>query len=110
EVEWQQMPLATARKVDLPDSWVQRYEAHNADRRDVLTVATTVADSPAARFLRSGDILLGIDGKLANSFREVERMAQQPSVEVTVWRNGAEVTGRVDTVELDGLGLDRVIS
>jgi S1-C subfamily serine protease len=110
EVEWQELPLATARKVDLPESWVQRYEAHNADRRDVLTVATTVADSPASRFLRSGDILLSIDGELANSFREVERMAQRPSVEVTVLRDGKEVTGTVATVALDGLGLDRVVA
>jgi pro-apoptotic serine protease NMA111 len=110
EVEWAQMPLATARKVSLPEEWVQRYEAHNASKREVLTVSTTVADSPAAEFFRSGDILLGIDGNLANTFREVEAAAQQPTVEVTVFRNGAEVSGRVDTVALDGIGIDRVVS
>ena len=36
EVEWQQMPLATARKVMLPETRVQKYEAHNPDRREVL--------------------------------------------------------------------------
>jgi len=110
EVEWQQMPLATARKVDLPESWVQKYEAHNPDRREVLTVATMVARSPAAEFFKSGDVLLGIDGALANTFREVETAAQKPTVEVTVFRNGEEVTGKVDTVALDGLGIDRVVS
>ncbi len=40
EVEWAQMPLATARKVDLPDSWVTRYEAHNPEKREVLAVST----------------------------------------------------------------------
>jgi S1-C subfamily serine protease len=69
-----------------------------------------VADSPAAKFLRSGDILLSIDGELANSFREVERMAQRPSVKITVLRDGEEVTGTVATVTLDGLGLDRVVA
>ena len=54
EVEWAQMPLATARKVNLPEDWVQRYEAHNPAKREVLTVATTVADSPAARVLPLG--------------------------------------------------------
>jgi len=110
EVEWAQMPLATARKVNLPEDWVQRYEAHNPQRREVLTVATTVAGSPAADFFRSGDILLGLDGRLANTFREVERAAQQPTVEVTVFRDGEEITGRVDTMELDGLGIERVVS
>jgi S1-C subfamily serine protease len=110
EVEWQQMPLATARKVNLPESWVKKYEAHNPERREVLTVATTVAMSPAAEFFRSGDILLGIDGELANTFREVEKAAQETMVDVTVFRDGEEVTGKVATVALDGLGIDRVVS
>jgi pro-apoptotic serine protease NMA111 len=110
EVEWAQMPLATARKVDLPEEWIQRYEAHNPGKREVLTVATTVADSPAAEFFRSGDILLSIDGALVNTFREAERAAQKPVVEVTVLRDGREVTSRVGTVTLDGIGIDRVVS
>jgi S1-C subfamily serine protease len=110
EVEWAPMPLATARKVNLPEEWVKRYEAHNPEKREVLTVSTTVAASPAADFFRSGDILLGIDGQLANTFREVERAVQQPSVEVAVYRDGQEVTGRVGTAVLDGLGIERVVS
>jgi S1-C subfamily serine protease len=110
EVEWAQMPLATARKINLSEDWVQRYEVHNPAKREVLTVATTVADSPAADFFRSGDILLSVDGQLVNTFRQVERASQRPTVEVTVSRDGREVTGRVDTVVLDGLGIERVVS
>src|SRR5688572_30286582 len=110
EVEWAQMPLATARKVDLPEEWVRRYEAYNPAKREVLTVATTVADSPASDFFRSGDILLSIDGQLVNTFRQSERASQRPTVEVVVSRDGREVTGRVDTVVLDGLGIERVVS
>lgn len=110
EVEWAQLPLATARKLDLPEDWVRRYEEHNPARREVLTVATTVADSSASRFFRSGDILLGIDGRLVNTFRQVESATQQSSVEVTVLRNGQEVLGSVATATLDGLGIERVVS
>jgi S1-C subfamily serine protease len=110
EVEWTQLPLATARKVNLSEDWVQRYEAHNPAKREVLTVATTVADSPAAGFFRSGDILLSIDGALVNTFREADRASQRPTVEVIVSRGGREVTGRVATVALDGLGIERVVS
>ena len=110
EVEWSPMPLATARKVDLSEDWVKRYEAHNATKREVLTVATTVADSPAAKFFRAGDILLSIDGQLANTFRQAERASQHPTVEVTVFRDGSEVKGKVDTVTIDGLGIERVVS
>jgi len=110
EVEWAQLPLATARRVDLPEEWIRRYEAHNPARREVLSVAMTVAESSASRFFRSGDILLGIDGALANTFRQVENATQQPTVEVTVLRNGREVTGTVATAALDGLGIERVVS
>jgi S1-C subfamily serine protease len=110
EVEWAQMPLATAGKLDLPDEWVRRYDAHNPQRREVLTVTMTVAGTPAASFFRSGDILLSIDGAPANTFREVERAAQKPAVEVVVFRDGQEVAGTVETVALDGLGIDRVVS
>jgi S1-C subfamily serine protease len=110
EVEWAQMPLATARKVELPEDWVQRYELHNPARREVLAVATTVAGTPASEFFRSGDILLSIDGELANTFRQAERATQRPEVEVTVFRDGREVTQRVATVALDGLGIERVVA
>jgi S1-C subfamily serine protease len=110
EVEWQQTPLATARRLNLPESWVQRYEAHNPQRREVLAVSTVVAGTPAEEIFRSGDILLSIDGKLANTFREVERAAQKPAVEVQFFRDGQELSAIVESVELDGLGIDHVVS
>jgi len=110
EVEWQLMPLASARNFGLPESWVRRYEEHNPQRRQVLAVSSAVADSPAAEFFRSGDILLSVDGKAWNTFREIERASQNASVEITVYRDGTEVSGRVQTVSLDGAGIDRVVS
>ena len=109
EVEWQPMPLATARKLNLPESWASRYEAHNPLRRELLSVASTVAGSPAASVFRSGDILLSIDGMTANTFREVERETQRPSVDIALFREGEEITATVPTVSLDGLGLDRIV-
>jgi S1-C subfamily serine protease len=110
EVEWQLMPLATARKLNLPEDWVRRYEAHNPDRREVLAVTSTVAGSPAAAFFRTGDILLSVDGNVVNTFREAERATQNPTVEIEVFRDGLELTAIVATVALDGLGIDRVVA
>ncbi|HEY7673006.1 MAG TPA: trypsin-like peptidase domain-containing protein [Gammaproteobacteria bacterium] len=109
EVEWEPMPLATARKLNLPESWASRYEAHNPLRRELLSVANTVAGSPAAAVFRSGDILLSIDGMTANTFREVERATQVPEVEVALFREGSEITAMVPTVSLDGIGIDRIV-
>lgn len=110
EVEWRMMPLATARKLALPDSWAERYEAHSPSRRELLAVSSTVGGSPASSFLRSGDILLSIDGKLVSTFRDVERASQRPEVSVTVYRDGRELTQTIATVALDGSGIDRVVS
>lgn len=109
EVEWQLTPLASARKLDLSDDWARRYELHNPDRRQLLSVANTVAGSPAAEAFRVGDLLLSIDGQEVNSFREVERAVQKDSVEVVILRAGREVTETVNTVALDGDGIDRVV-
>jgi pro-apoptotic serine protease NMA111 len=110
EVEWRMMPLATARKLALPDAWAQLYEVHSPRRREVLAVSSTVGGSPASSLLRSGDILLSIDGKPVNTFREVERASQRSEVEVTVYRDGRELMQVIPTVELDGKGVDRIVS
>jgi S1-C subfamily serine protease len=109
EIEWRYMPLATARKFDLPESWVESYESHNQQRRQVLAVASAVGGSPAAEFFRAGDILLSIDGQPLNTFREVELATQRPEIEVTVFRDGRELTELVGTVELSGEGIQRVV-
>jgi S1-C subfamily serine protease len=109
EIEWRYMPLASARKFGLPESWVEAYESHNPRRRQVLSVASAVAGSPAADFFRAGDILLSIDGEPLNTFREVELAVQRPEVEITVFRDGREVSEIIDTVTLSGEGIQRVI-
>ena len=56
-----------------------------------------------------GDLLLAVDGKVVNRFREVERAVQNPNVAVTVWRDGAEKTLQLKTVALNGRDIDRVL-
>jgi S1-C subfamily serine protease len=109
EIEWQPSPLASARKLDLPEEWAMRYDAHNPQLRQILSVDNTVAGSPAARVLRTGDLLLSIDGAEANSFREVERATQKESVEVVFLRDGQEMKETIGTVALDGIGIDRAV-
>jgi pro-apoptotic serine protease NMA111 len=109
EAEFTVDSLAAARDLGLPDDWVRRFEEHNPQRRQVLAIDRLVAGSPAAALLQPGDLLLAIDGKVVNRFREVERAVQTPGVKVTVWRDGAEKTVPMNTVALDGRDLDRVL-
>jgi len=109
EAEFDLQPLASARKLGLPDAWVHRIEEHDPARRQVLGIERPVAGSPAAALLQSGDLLLSIDGRIVTRFREVEHAAQRADVDVTVWRDGAEKTLKVRTVALGGADLDRVL-
>jgi pro-apoptotic serine protease NMA111 len=109
EAEFNVQSLAGARELGLPDEWVKRFEEHNPQRRQVLGVDRLVAGSPAAALLEPGDLVLAIDGKVVNRFREVERAVQNPEVKVSVWRDGAEKTLQMKTVALDGRDVDRVL-
>jgi S1-C subfamily serine protease len=77
EAELQPVPLASARKLGLTDEWVQRLEQHSPERRQVLGVQRLVGGAPATQVLKSGDLILDVDGVVVNRFREVERAVQK---------------------------------
>jgi pro-apoptotic serine protease NMA111 len=109
EAEFDVESLASARKLGLPDEWVRRFESHDPQRRQVLSIDRLVAGSSATTLLEPGDLLLAINGKVVNRFREVERAVQSADVTVTVWRDGAEKTLPMQTVALNGRDIDRVL-
>jgi S1-C subfamily serine protease len=109
EVELLPVPLSGARKLGLSDQWIQKMEQHSPDRRQVLSIARLVGGAPSGKVLRSGDLILDVDGVIVNRFREVEKAVQKPTVRVTVWRDGAEQTVDVPTVALEGGDLDRIL-
>ncbi|NNM61895.1 MAG: PDZ domain-containing protein [Steroidobacteraceae bacterium] len=109
EAEFGVESLADARKLGLTRAWVRRFEAHAERHRQVLSIERLAADSPEARLLEPGDLLLAVDGKVVNRFREVELAVQRPEVTLTMWRNGAAKTLSLPTVPLRGRGIDRVL-
>lgn len=109
ETEWSLLPLASARKLGLPESWLDRLEAHNGKRRQALTVERVAAATDAADELQPGDLLLTVDGVLVTTFREVERAMQKPVVTVEYWRNRELRRAEIRTEVLDGRSADRVV-
>ena len=109
EAEFLPIPLAAASKMGLSRQWIESLEKHDPTRRQALAITRLVAGSPAAKALQPGDLLLAVDGKAVNRFREVERAVQKGQVNATIWRNDQERTVTIDTVALDGKDLDRVL-
>lgn len=109
EVEWTQMPLAAARRLGLSADWAHRIGDHDPERRRLLSVARTVAGTPAAGAFQPGDLLLTIDEEPATRFREVEHRVQKPAVVVEVLRDGQVLRLDVATVVLNGDGVRRAV-
>lgn len=109
EVEFEAVPIATARELGLPAQWVPKFESRNSEHRQVLAVARVAAGSAAAGVLREGDLLLAVNGETLNRFREVERATQAPRVRLTVLRDGVEQALEVDTAPLLGEDIDRIL-
>jgi S1-C subfamily serine protease len=110
EAEFDYLPLFAARKLGLDDEWLAKLEQHDPTGRRALNISRLVAGSPAATDLRTGDMVLAVDGQVVTTYRELERAVQKPTVRVTVWRDGQARDIGIDTVSLHGNGLDRVVS
>jgi pro-apoptotic serine protease NMA111 len=110
EVELSTSPLSSAREFGLTPEWVKKLSQHSPSEREVLTAVRMVGGTPAAKLFQQGDLVLAIDGNVVTRFREVERaVADKLRVKVTVWRARAEQTLDVDTVELPGTDIDRIV-
>lgn len=109
EIELSQLPIATARNFGLPDEWADRMLRHDPERRQVLRIVRTVAGTPAAELLKSGDLVLAVDGATVNRFREVEKSVQRDSVVLTLWRDNEELQVTVATVPMDGRGVRHLV-
>ncbi len=110
EAEFVYAPLFAARKMGVDEEWIARLEKNDPLRRRALSITRLVADTPAAKLLRNGDMVLAIDGKVLTSYRALEEAVQKPKVVVTVWRNNKVQELEVETVALSGQGIDFAVS
>jgi S1-C subfamily serine protease len=110
EAELGYAPLFAARKLGLDEEWLERLEQQNPKNRRALRVSRIVAGSPAATELRNGDMILAIDDQVVTTFSELEKAVQKPQVKVTLWRDKEAHDIQIETVALDGVGIDRAVS
>jgi S1-C subfamily serine protease len=110
EVELGYTPLFAARKLGVNESWLEKLEKHNPDKRRALGITRLVAGAPAEEQLKNGDVILAIDDQVVTTFRELERAVQKPKVNVTVWRGDEALDLEIETVALDGVGIEWAVS
>lgn len=110
EAEFGYTPLFAARKLGVDESWLKRLEKHDPAKRRALSITRLVAGAPAEALLKNGDVILAVDDQVVTTFRELERAVQKPEVNVTVWRDDKELDQKIETVALDGVGIERAVS
>jgi len=103
-VELRPLTLADARDRGLPEPQAKRLEKHDRKARSVLSVLRLTAGHPASDVLRSGDLILEIDGEPVTAFREVERASQRDRIAMRVLRDGELLDLDVPTEAVGGVG------
>jgi S1-C subfamily serine protease len=110
EVEANYVPLFSAAELGLSRDWQLRLEQQDPQRRRVLKVRRVVVGTEAGRWLKSGDLILAVDGQLVTRFRQLERAVQRPRVRLSLWRSGALLELDIATTVLHARGIDSALS
>jgi len=109
EAEWWPMTLSKARDLGLDDKWIKEIE-QTQSKRHILCVRRLVARSDCANKLKTGDVLIAINGKIITTFQDVEReTADKESVELTILRTQQEIKVTVELSRLSGEGTSKVL-
>ncbi|CAI5746512.1 unnamed protein product [Peronospora destructor] len=108
-VDFEHLSLAKARELGLGQALAELLEKGAPDRRTILNVARRWGGTEAQNVLQNGDILVAVDGKIATSFREVERCTQKPEVQLTIVRDGREMHLDVKTLFMERTEINRIV-
>ncbi len=104
---FQYKSLDLAREQGLADEWIAKIAASGVEHRRAISISQVVGT--AANSLKTGDILLDVDGQLPSTLSELEALFQRERVSVLVLRNGQEISVEVTPIEHARQGTDRAL-
>jgi len=111
ETELWPTQLSFARDVGLSEDWIKQFEQQNPQKRQILSIRRIVAKTGASEKLKTGDLIININGKIVTSFREVEEATlSQDTVDLLVLRSQKELQVSVPTTILSGEGTTKVLN
>ncbi len=102
--------ISDASQLGLPKPWLQQFNDLPADYRKVLYIEQIVPSTQAFEKLKTGDILLAINGELVSDLFQAELNSQKPELEITVLRGGNVIELVLQPSQLSARGTQRVIS
>ena len=109
ELELNYIPLFAARKLGLSDDWISKFESQKETKQRILVVKNVIAGSPMSNEIKSGDMILTINGDLVESYRDFELAIQEKHPRLEVWRDKEKIEVLASTSELNGNSIDQAI-
>ena len=109
EVEWGLVSFVAARRLGIPEEWLNRIAEKNPDNHQILAVNNTWKGTDAEDKLLSGDILLAVNDEIITDFRSVEMAAQSPTVKLTIARSGEVKELEIETAALSIKGTEKLL-
>ena len=109
ELELNYIPLFVARKLGLSNYWISRFESQKETKQRILVVKNVIAGSPMTNEIKSGDIILTINGSLIESYRDFEVAIQEKHSKLEIWRDKEKIEVFASTTELNGNSIDEAI-
>ena len=109
ELELNYIPLFAARKLGLSDDWISRFESQKENKQRMLVVKNVIAGSPIIDEIKSGDMILTINGSLIGSYRDFEVAIQEKHPRLEIWRDKDKIEIFASTSELNGNSIDEAI-
>ncbi|TPX36338.1 hypothetical protein SmJEL517_g01515 [Synchytrium microbalum] len=93
EIEMAYTQIAQARHLGLSDEWVQKIEACHQSRRNVIIIRRMTSGTESSKLLQESDLILAADGETVTKFEDIESAKGPDSIELTILRDGKEITG-----------------
>ncbi|KAG7661373.1 NMA111 [[Candida] subhashii] len=111
DAEFASMTVFNGRARGVSQEWITKYEEASHDRIRFLAVDRVAASSlgqPASP-LKTGDIVLSVNGKLVKSMRDFSCMYEDKSLEFRIVRQKKEMTLQVPTIDTSTLDTSHVV-
>ncbi|KAI8970390.1 trypsin-like cysteine/serine peptidase domain-containing protein [Mycotypha africana] len=108
-VELVPVQIAQALALGLSDEWIKKVEAANQYKHQLFMIRRTEVGYESSKVLKILDIILAVNGKMVTRMSDMDVQHDLDEMELIVLRAKKEITVKVKTTEVSGIGTDRVV-
>lgn len=108
DINLTQIPPIDALQMGLSNEWLETIQNHSPNTNKILAVYNTAVNAASSKVLKRGDLILAINDQPFATFRELERLTQLASVNITYLSQGKVHTADVETTSLNGNNIEQL--